>query len=205
MGVEGGVRVLLTFQIEVDANLNHNWRLNPKRLGTSKVQTWIEWQKLQIRFSFTLKGEKERGRDRGRGRGRCRCREKESRFSARTSVLHIHDLIDSRSLLLQSALHLQLPLPPSLFTLFSLPSAFPIWAMRSYRLCLGSVVSFLTMNWCDYAGLSCTLGWVQPPPRLPLRDLPRGLANLFNSNERVTSARGLGCNHCDLRPSRFVS
>lgn len=114
-------------------------------------------------FSFTLREEREKEAEGEGGEERELEKEEDAQEVAR---LHIHDLINSRSLLLQSLLPAStspLPLPPPLFPspfppLYSLPSALRIWAMRSCRLCLGSVVSFLTMNWCDYAGLSCTLG-----------------------------------------------
>lgn len=121
--------------------LKPQWETKPQKigkLGSSKVQTWIEWQKFKMRFSFTLSGDRERGRGRGRERGRCR--EKASWFSTRRSVVNIHDIIDSRSLLhcslpfISKSLSLCLSLP-SLFTLFSLPSvAFPFgqWEVIVY-------------------------------------------------------------------------
>lgn len=123
-------------------------------------------------FSFTLKEEREKEAEKEGGGENELEKEEDAQEVAR---LHIRDLINSRSLLLQSLLPVStspLPLPPPLFPslflpLYSLPSALPIWAMRSCRLCLGSVVSFLTMNWCDYAGLSCTLGWIRPPLPTP--------------------------------------
>lgn len=75
-------------------------------------------------FSFTLKREREKeaGREGGGERGGERELEKEE-DAQEVARLHIHDLINSRSLLLQSLLPAStspLPLPPPIF-----PSPFP--------------------------------------------------------------------------------
>lgn len=75
-------------------------------------------------FSFTLKRERERKRQGGREVEKEGEREvKKEKDAQEVARLHIHDLINSRSLLLQSVLPPStspLPLPPPLF-----PSPFP--------------------------------------------------------------------------------
>lgn len=163
-------------------------------------------------FSFTLKEEREKEAEKAGGGEGGEERELEKEEDAQeVARLHIHDLINSHSLLLQSLLPTSpLPLPPPIFPSPCSPSLLtPLCPTHlgneKLSFMFGLCGKFSNYELVRLCGIKLH-AWLSPssPPH-PLRNLPRTLANSFNSNEEGAAARGVGCNHCDLKPSRFVS